>query len=274
MRTLILCLAILVSFILTGCDVLSPPGSKSGSSKTAKVAVKMPQPTAPKPNHAAKAEGSKGIRIDKVETPIVHVGDSDGLYLGKYIFATHLCNNGEPNTLCFGAPRWGTLKGYATGHSRYYPPSRPCQDQIKVDLLAEDGCRTTTTLTIRVLADDASTTEPISKTAREAVQAEKPEKVGLTIVVPTNGYKNNGRICRINGQSTGHVEHPLNLVVVNKYDIPYIQDSRPEIRNNRFNGWVYLGDEQGHGIKEEFRIYAKSSDGKVVSNKVTVIRAN
>jgi len=275
MRTLLLCLVIIVSFALTGCDVLTLPGSGSSSNQTAKVTVtKMPRPTALKPNRATKADGQKGIRIDKVESPVVHVGDSDGLYLGNYVEATHLCDNGKPNAMSIGTPRWGCLKGYATGHSRYYPPSRPCEDQIEVDLLADDGCRETTTLTIQVLDEGATTAQSIPKTIKDVVRPVKSEKAGLVIVAPSNGYKNNGRICRINGQSTGYVEYPLDIVVINEYGIAYVQDSHPEIRKNRFDGWVYLGDEQGNGIGERFRIVVKSSDGKVISNTVTVTRAS
>lgn len=206
-------------------------------------------------------EKSKGDLIDFKITldPRITAGDKEGLFLGEFFEVKDTSSGKDITSFTIGAPKFGTIKTYGSGHSRYYPPDQPCEDSVEIALRAEDGSEHKEKLPIHVVA--------------KSTDQEKPKsKVAFKITSPSHLEGIEGRICDITGTAPEKLEGKrLTFYVESKWGQVYEQDDYPVVHDGKFNSWVYLGDEFGNGIGERFKIWA-STDSKTNCPAVTVIR--
>lgn len=281
-----ICMLICVSLVcLFGCTMVHLPKGKRPVSSTPAAAKPVPEaasvasvPTSAAAPAVRAKQGGKGIRVDSIRPISTNVASNEGVYLGNQIKAFHLCSGELLNSWAISEPRYGSVKAYATGHFRYYPPRFACEDSLEVRLFAKDGCYRVVSLPIKVVKRDSKLAAPPAAPSKPVIPAgsysryHAAGRVSLRITSPVDGSKSR-RSCMIRGVASGiSAETVLDATVVSHWGAPYKQSYHPVVKTDgTFEGWVFLGDEFGNGIGEEFQIYVTDRAGHK-SNEVTVKR--
>lgn len=269
---LLIALAVMTMAMTAGCGFTR---NKTGDKPASK-----PKATASTGKVTPKSES--GIRVTRLDEISVPAGDINGIYLGDFIDAVDI-KTGDPITE-FGidSPKWGSLKHFSRGHIRYYPPNSPGRDEVPITLSNGRGQTKDIVLQIRVTEPaDSLPTKSLAPADVQRTEAEpRPNRQNaanqLAKSVRINSPENNAqipkRICQVGGSAIGFADGTrITFYVRSIYGTVYPQGCKSEIYNNEFNGLVYLGDEQGNGIGEPFRVWAKTQDGKL-SNTITLNR--
>ncbi len=255
----------------SGCITRSQKSGKELPRITTKpVVVETPRP---KPQPTKPETPSERIVVKRNEPIVVQAGDADGVYLGleSYVEAIDSKTGARITEFAFGSPQFGSLKAYPEGHMRYYPPDKPCQDEVEVRPICEDGYSSkVVTLHIDVRSPSGESrgrwSERTSRSTPEQVRAGR-----IKITAPSEVAQ---RICNLSGTAPGHEGEELTLIVRNKWGVDYEQDCHPKVENGKFTGWVYLGDEYGQTASaNNSRCGAVDSSGGK-SNVVLVKRTN
>lgn len=269
-RLVQLCIGFGILGILSGCSTFRIPSSRSTNTKQTTTTPAKTDVQVAKVHHDSSPNTSRGIKVTRL-TPIqLAAGDSDGVYIGDHIDAIHLCTGEPVSHVALGSPRYGTMKAYATGHMRYYPPEYPCEEKLEIRLFCKDGCNKSVTLPINVQAPSAA----ITPTTAPSPRSPSPTGCSLSITSPSSGTVTEGRICRLAGKTNGLPEGTkLVLIVEDMYGNTYYQEDHPLVTDSHFSSWVYLGDADGHGVNDKYRIYAVAPN-HLKSRKITVKRIN
>lgn len=147
----------------------------------------------------------------------------------------------------------------------YYPPGRSCLDQIEIQAIATDGLYAEFKVTIRVTNKGGQPKKVVS--ANRFKERVTPE---LVITNPKDGATSNF-VLIIRGTAIGQDGESLRLVIKNRFGVEYVQNGYFDVWNGHFEARGYLGDPEGHGVGEEFKIWVRDGHGNV-SNVVTVRR--
>lgn len=259
-------LLILIPLLLGGCSWLKVPEEKptvkKETTKTTSARQVKKAPIEFEEPSPGEESYSKGIRVETIPVLTVNAGDKNGIVIGENIKAIHLCTGEPVKTFTFSDPRWGSIKLFPNNECRYFPPDFPTEDSLKIRLTADDGCSASVNQIIQVVKPEISAPEIQTKNV----------PVKLIITSPKSGARNPDRVCNISGKAIGVPSGTqLDIIVVNIWGISYIQDCHPVVSEGRFDGWVFLGDEYGHGIGENFKIYVQDAAGHK-SRPITVMR--
>lgn len=256
----ILAVGLLGCLVSLGCGIKS----KNGKSHLRKAQSKDA-------STATKAQIQNSIEVTKITPLVIRAGNENGAYIGDNIEAIDKKTGNEIVEFSYGSPKWGSLKSYPNGHSRYYPPQRACKDELEVILISKNGERKTIVLPIDVLSANSEISETSNPEVSQMEVSQPTMSADLTsITLPKANARLKGVVCKVQGTSNLPNGSKLILMVKNQWDIDYEQNNYPIVTNGQFSGVVYLGEEP-YGIGEKFTIWTIDASGRK-SQQVTVTR--